>query len=83
MLKVKNLDLSYKKDEQILHNVSLNVNPGEIVGLIGMNGAGKSTLMRAVSGVIPYQSGSITVNGKDIKKLTAQQRREISFRKAA
>ncbi|HEZ7991326.1 MAG TPA: ABC transporter ATP-binding protein [Ruminococcus sp.] len=83
MLKVKNLDLSYKKDEQILHNVSLNVNPGEIVGLIGMNGAGKSTLMRAVSGVIPYQSGSITVNGKDIKKLTAQQRREISFLNAA
>ena len=79
MLKVSDLDLSYNKGEQILHKVSLNVEPGEIVGLIGMNGAGKSTLMRAVAGVIPYQSGNVTINGKGIKDLSVEHRREILF----
>ncbi len=79
MLNVQNLNLSYKKNEQILHDVSLNIKSGEIVGLIGMNGAGKSTLMRAISGVVPYQSGSVTINNIKQEQLTAKQRREILF----
>lgn len=79
MLKVENLNLSYKKNEQILHDVSLSINSGETVGLIGMNGAGKSTLMRAVSGVVPYQSGNITINNIKQENLTVKQRQEVLF----
>jgi iron complex transport system ATP-binding protein len=58
MLRIENLSVSYGM-RRVLVDVSLEVNPGEVVALIGPNGAGKSTLMRAASGVIPVESGSI------------------------
>ena len=58
MLRIENLSVSYGK-RRVLHNVSLDVNSGEVVALIGPNGAGKSTLVRAVSGVVPVESGRI------------------------
>jgi len=58
MLKVEGLSVSYGQ-RRVLHNVSLEVNSGEVTALIGPNGAGKSTLVRAVSGVIPVDSGKI------------------------
>lgn len=47
----------------ILRNISLSVQPGEFVSLLGLNGAGKSSLFRAITGLLPIASGSITVNG--------------------
>jgi len=61
MLKVEGLSVSYGQ-RRVLHNVSLEVNSGEVTALIGPNGAGKSTLVRAVSGVIPLDSGKISSN---------------------
>jgi iron complex transport system ATP-binding protein len=58
MLRIENLSVSYGS-RRVLTNVSLEVNSGEVVALIGPNGAGKSTLIRAVSGVIPADSGRI------------------------
>lgn len=72
MLKIQNLSVSYGS-RRILHNISLDVQSGEVLALIGPNGAGKSTLIRAVSGVIPY-TGHVRTNGDDFASLTTMQR---------
>ena len=72
MLKIQNLSVSYGSRE-ILHNISLNVQSGEVLALIGPNGAGKSTLIRAASGVIPY-TGQVRTNGDDFSSLKPIQR---------
>jgi ABC-type cobalamin/Fe3+-siderophores transport system ATPase subunit len=61
MLRIENLSVSYGT-HRVLTDVSLEVNSGEVVALIGPNGAGKSTLVRAISGVIPVESGRIYFN---------------------
>ena len=68
MLKVNNLDVCYGKT-QVLRCVSLDVNQGEIVTLIGANGAGKTTLLRTLSGIIGPTSGTIEFHGTRIDKL--------------
>ena len=65
MLKVENLDVAYGNIKAI-KGISLEVNQGEIVTLIGSNGAGKSTTLRAISGILKPRSGSITFNGERI-----------------
>ena len=72
MLKIENLSVSYGS-RQILHNISLAVQGGEILALIGPNGAGKSTLIRAASGVVPF-SGQVRTNGDTFHALTPIQR---------
>ncbi len=72
MLKIQNLSVSYGS-RRILHDISLNVQNGEVLALIGPNGAGKSTLIRAASGVIPY-TGHVRTNGDDFISLTPMQR---------
>ncbi len=62
MLKVEHLDVQYG-DLQVLWDVSLEVNEGEIVALIGSNGAGKSTLIKAITGLIERVKGTITYDG--------------------
>lgn len=59
---------------QALHEISLTVEEGEVVTLIGANGAGKTTTMRVVSGLRPLSSGSITFDGDDISTLRADLR---------
>lgn len=73
MLKIHSLSVSYGT-RLVLHSVSLEVNSGEVLALIGPNGAGKSTLIRAVSGVIPIQSGQVRTNGDDFGLLSPMQR---------
>jgi branched-chain amino acid transport system ATP-binding protein len=58
----------------VLRDVSLDVAKGEMVALIGSNGAGKTTLLRAISGVQPIGSGSISFDGKPIHQLSAHAR---------
>ena len=72
MLKIQNISVSYAS-RRILHDISLNVQSGEVLALIGPNGAGKSTLIRAASGVIPY-TGHVRTNGDDFITLTPMQR---------
>ncbi|MEO9615460.1 MAG: ABC transporter ATP-binding protein [Nitratireductor sp.] len=52
-------------DSQVLHGIDLHIQPGEIVSLLGRNGAGKSTTLKAIAGLLPNRSGSITINGKE------------------
>jgi branched-chain amino acid transport system ATP-binding protein len=65
MLKIENLEVAYGNIKAI-KGISLEVNQGEIVTLIGSNGAGKSTTLRAISGILKPRSGSITFNGERI-----------------
>jgi branched-chain amino acid transport system ATP-binding protein len=67
MLVVKDLSVSYGA-VKALHGVSLEVNKGEVVTLIGSNGAGKSTTLRAISGLVRAASGSIEFEGKSIAR---------------
>jgi branched-chain amino acid transport system ATP-binding protein len=59
---------------EVIHGVSLAVNEGEIVTLVGSNGAGKTTLLRAISGVQPTSGGSIRFAGETMDALPAHQR---------
>ena len=70
MLEVKNVDAGYGSTV-ILQDISLHVEPGEVVTIVGANGAGKTTLLRTISGLVKPRIGSITFEGKDITKLEA------------
>jgi len=67
VLKVREID-SYYGDMQALRNVSIDVNQGEVVSVIGSNGAGKSTLLKTVSGMLRPSTGSISLNGNEISR---------------
>ena len=67
MLKVSEIEVFYG-DMQALRNVSIDVDHGEIVSVIGSNGAGKSTLLKTVSGMLRTRSGSISLNGNEISQ---------------
>lgn len=71
MLKVENIDVYYG-NIQALHNISIEVNEGEIVTLIGANGAGKSTLLKTLSGLLKPKKGKIEFLGKSISGKAAQ-----------
>ena len=73
LLEINDLTLEYGRIEA-LHGISLTVEEGEIVALIGANGAGKTTTMRAISGLRPVAKGSIRFAGQDITKLRADKR---------
>jgi branched-chain amino acid transport system ATP-binding protein len=73
LLEIENLTLLYGRI-QALHGISLHVDEGEVVALIGANGAGKTTTMRAISGLRPVASGKIMFDGQDVTKMRADLR---------
>lgn len=79
MIKLKNINKSYDKENQVLSDVSLNINKGEIYGLIGKNGAGKTTIFKIILGLTEYDSGSLFINGKNNKKELSNERKNIGF----
>ncbi|GAB4194320.1 MAG: ABC transporter ATP-binding protein [Roseiflexaceae bacterium] len=72
MLEITNLSVNYG-GIQALQEVSLTVNQGEVVTLIGANGAGKSTMLRSISRLIPPRAGQLRYEGRDLTKLRADQ----------
>ena len=73
MLSIENVKSAYGRIE-VLHGVTLHVDAGEIVTLIGANGAGKTTLLHAISGVQPITGGAIRFAGERIEKRPAHER---------
>ena len=67
MLEVKNLKYSYNKDYQALKGVSLKVEKGEMVSLLGKNGAGKSTLFLHLNGIYEPDEGKVFIDGEELK----------------
>ncbi len=72
-LKAKNLVKTIKKT-QIIHNFSLEINSGEIVGLLGPNGAGKTTTFYMICGLIAPSSGYVFLDGEDITQVPLHKR---------
>jgi branched-chain amino acid transport system ATP-binding protein len=72
LLRIDNLVASYGAAE-VLHGISLTVDPGEFVCVIGANTAGKSTVVRSVSRQVPRTSGTIAFDGRDLMRLRPHQ----------
>ena len=64
----------YGNGPDIINSCTVNVNKGEIVSILGPNGAGKSTAMKAMLGLLNLKSGTVVIDGKDISKLSPQDR---------
>jgi len=82
LLKLENICYSYpQKDTALLHNVSLELCEGEVLGLLGGNGSGKSTLLNIACGLITPASGSVTLCGLPCKteKDFAQARKHLGY----
>lgn len=75
-MEVSGLTFAYKKEPDILQNISFKVRSGDVVGIIGHNGAGKTTLLSIMTGLLKQKSGSIQYNGKT---LSARKRRNLSY----
>jgi branched-chain amino acid transport system ATP-binding protein len=73
LLELQGLKVRYGRIEAI-HDMSITVEKGEVVSLIGANGAGKTTTMRTISGLLTPSAGTITFDGQDITKLAAHKR---------
>jgi branched-chain amino acid transport system ATP-binding protein len=72
LLEIKNINCFYG-DVQVIYDVSMHVNEGEIISMIGANGAGKSTILKCISGLIRAQSGEIYFDGAPIHHLRPEQ----------
>ncbi len=77
-LEIKDLHVFYGKIEAI-KGISVVVNQGEIVTLIGANGAGKTTTLKTISGLRPVSSGAVLFDGQDISGMSAHERVEIGI----
>ena len=71
-IEVKDVSFAYETDLDVLHNVSLSVEPGETIAIVGPSGGGKSTLCQLIPRFYEVESGSISIDGKDIKDVTQQ-----------
>ena len=78
MLEIKNVSKTFNagtiNEKRALTDLSLSLNDGDFVTVIGGNGAGKSTLLNAVAGVWPVDSGSILIDGEDVTGMPEYKR---------
>ena len=82
VLSLKNVAIEYPKNGRVpafraVDGVSLDIYPGEVVGLVGESGSGKTTIGRASVGLLPVVEGSLTINGKELAEATPREMREI------
>jgi ABC-type multidrug transport system fused ATPase/permease subunit len=75
-VKYNDVSFSYDSDTEVLHNISLTVNPGETVAFIGRTGAGKSSLMNLVSRFYEIEKGDVTVDGHSVSSVTQESLRK-------
>jgi ABC-2 type transport system ATP-binding protein len=79
MLVIEHLTKSYGGNVKAVDDLSLTVLPGDIYGFIGHNGAGKTTTLRAVAGILSFDSGSIRIDGKSIADEPIACKREMAY----
>ncbi|HLA67124.1 MAG TPA: phosphonate ABC transporter ATP-binding protein [Acidimicrobiia bacterium] len=77
MIKFDDVDVTYRGGFKALKGVSLTIEPGELVVIVGLSGAGKSTLLRAINGFVPITAGSVKVNGVEVRGASGATLREL------
>ena len=75
-IRFANVTFGYDRNQPVLHDVSFDVKPGEMIGIVGRSGSGKSTLVNLLARFHDVQEGSITVDGHDIRQLSSRDLRE-------
>ena len=78
MLYIQHLTKRYG-EKKALDDLSLHIAPREIYGFIGHNGAGKTTTLKAVVGILPFEEGEITINGKSVKADPLTCKRQLAY----
>ncbi|WP_033125130.1 MULTISPECIES: methionine ABC transporter ATP-binding protein [Eubacteriales] len=76
MIEIKDLCKKFG-DTPVLEGINVTIEDGDIYGLVGVSGAGKSTLLRCINGLLPFEEGSLIVDGIDIKTLRGKKLREF------
>ncbi len=80
MLDIKNLTKVYgKSDVKALDDVTLKLREGEIFGFLGPNGAGKTTMIKVLTGILPFNDGSVEICGEDIKRNPKAAKMNIGY----
>ncbi|MAU17407.1 MAG: ABC transporter permease [Muricauda sp.] len=72
----KNVSFSYEKDKEVLHNISFDVEPGQVIALVGSSGSGKSTIAGLAASFLNPDSGTITIDGHDLSKVNLNSFRQ-------
>lgn len=67
MIKIENLNFKYKKEENILKNINLDIKEGECIAVVGKNGSGKSTLAKLIAGIMKPTKGDIFIDDINTK----------------
>ncbi len=78
MLNIEHLSKRYG-EKTAVDDLSLHIAPGEIYGFIGHNGAGKTTTLKSVVGILQFDAGTITINGKNIREEPVACKRELAY----
>ncbi|WP_067036440.1 ABC transporter ATP-binding protein [Allomuricauda sp. CP2A] len=71
-----NVSFSYEKDKEVLHNISFDVEPGQVIALVGSSGSGKSTIAGLAASFLNPDSGTITIDGHDLSKVNLNSFRQ-------
>ena len=79
MLKIENYTKTYDNGKIAVHNLSLNVEKGDLFAFIGHNGAGKSTTIKSVVGILPFEEGDIYIGGLSIKDHPVECKKMIGY----
>ncbi|MBO4880136.1 MAG: ABC transporter ATP-binding protein [Firmicutes bacterium] len=78
MLRIEHLTKTYG-EKRAVDDLTLHIQPGEIYGFIGHNGAGKTTTLKSVVGILPFDEGTITINGKSIRDDPVACKKELAY----
>ena len=71
-IEFKNVSFAYNKDAKVLKDVSFKAKQGEVTALVGISGSGKTSVLRLISRLYDYDTGSILIDGKDIKNISTE-----------
>ena len=79
MLNLNHVSKTYNKTHKAVDDISIKIEPGQIVGFIGPNGAGKTTTLKMITGLLNPDAGSLLINGHDIVKDPETAKRQFGF----
>lgn len=79
MIEIKNVSKAYKKDVNVISNLNLKINNGEIFGFLGPNGAGKTTTIKMITGILDITEGDIYIDDNSIKKNPIEAKKKLGL----